>query len=148
MTKALELRPGTRSQAGKAGAADDGEEGARNLVDWRRLARRLWLLALMWIALGMVGGVVTTALLGRGAGVGALWAGIAALGFLACVLATVALSAIVGMLRAGERRERLAGGDVGLLPPQVRTRLGNGRRPGGRGGSDSSERRHGRDERP
>ncbi|MFN2556094.1 MAG: hypothetical protein ABR592_04360 [Nitriliruptorales bacterium] len=106
-----------------AGDAEvDAPEGGHGLVDWRRLARRLWLLALTWAGLGVLGAAVAT--LPRGAaGAGALWAGVAALGLLASVIGTVALSALGGMLRAGERRERLAGGDVGLLPPQVRTRL-------------------------
>lgn len=104
--------------------ADDvgGAAGGRDLVDWRHLGRRVWLLALTWLGFGLLGAGMTTALLGS-LGPGALWAGVAALGFLASVVAAVALSAVRGMLRAGERRERLAGGDVGLLPPQVRTRL-------------------------
>ncbi len=113
----------------------DQEEG-RELVDWRRLARRVWVLALAWAGLGVVGTAVTATLLRGLPDSGALWAGVATLGFLATVVGVVALSALGGMLRAGERRERLAGGDVGLLPPQARTRLvGNERRQGGGGHS-------------
>lgn len=91
-------------------------------MDWRRLGRRLSLLALGWAALAVLGVGSTTALRGDLGAAGALWAGVAAIGFLASVLAAVALSALGGMLRAGERRQRLASGDVGLMPPQVRRR--------------------------
>ena len=117
--------------AGKADVVD--QEVGRQLVDWRRLAHRVWLLALVWAGLGFLGAAVTAMLLGVAAAPGALWAGVAALGFLASVVGVVALSALGGMLRAGERRERLAGGDVGLLPPQVRTRLVGTERHEGRG---------------
>ncbi len=106
-----------------AGDADrDVPVGDLQLVDWRRLGRRLWLLALGWAGLAALGIGATTALSGDPAAAGALWAGIAALGFPASVVVAVALSAVGGMLRAGESRERLAGGDVGLMPPQVRPR--------------------------
>ncbi len=44
-----------------------------------------------------------------------------AVAFLAEVV-IVGGAALRGLLRAGERGDRLAGGDVGLLPPQVRRR--------------------------
>ncbi len=106
-----------------AGDADrDVPVGYGQLVDWRRLCRRLWFLALGWAGFAVLGIGATTALSGDPAAAGALWAGVAALGFPASVVVAVALSAVGGMLRAGERRERLAGGDVGLVPPQVRRR--------------------------
>lgn len=107
--------------------------GDRELVDWWRLGRRVGLLALGWAGLGSVGAAVTAALLGGLHGSGALWVGVAAFGFFASALGAVALSAFGGMLRAGERGERLAGGDVGLVPPQVSTRRRASRRDRGAG---------------
>ncbi len=114
-------------EAGDAGRDDPACD--RELVDWRRLGRRLWLFALAWAGFAVLGTGSTTVLGGVLVAASAFWAGVAALGFLASVLAAVALSAFGGMLRAGERRQRLAGGDVGLMPPQVRRRQG---RDGGR----------------
>lgn len=120
----------------RAGDADrDVPVGARELVDWRRLGRRLWLLALGWAGFAALGVGATTALRGNPGEAGAFWAGVTALGFLASVVVAVALSALGGMLRAGERRERLAGGDVGLMPPQVRRRHSSQRKRGGSEGA-------------
>lgn len=91
------------------------------LVDWRGTGRRLRRSAagllggavVAWLLVGLVGGGPRLSELGNylGAAVG---------GMVLVEIVVVGGSALRGMLRAGERGERLAGGDVSLLPPQVR----------------------------
>lgn len=45
------------------------------------------------------------------------WVGLALLGMFVVEVIVVGGSAVRGMLRAGDRGERLAGPDVGLFPP-------------------------------
>ena len=53
-----------------------------------------------------------------------LWAGLAVLVTVLGAITIVTAAAVRGMLRAGDRGERLADGDVGLVPPQLRSRDG------------------------
>lgn len=90
------------------------------LIDWartaRRLARVLTGLALVVLAtfavLSTVRGEIRPALLAE-------LVGLALLVAFAIEVVVVGGSALRGMLAAGERGERLASTDVGLLPPQV-----------------------------
>lgn len=94
----------------------------RPLIDWARTGRRLRrvaaLLAILvvvaWLVIGLVGDSgFQLRLLGELAGLGLLVA-------IAAEVVIVGSVALAGMLRAGERGERLAGSDVSLLPPQLR----------------------------
>jgi hypothetical protein len=101
------------------------------IVDWRRTARRLRAILLVialvvlaaWLVDGVLGAGLTLRRLGEFAGLGLLVA------FVAEVV-VVGGSAVRGLLTAGQRGHRLAGGDVGLLPPQLQRR---GQRPGSGG---------------
>lgn len=90
------------------------------IVDFPRAARRLRASAIVLGAAAVVGWVVA-GVAGDGVHVADLggWIGAALLGMFLVELVVVGGSALVGMLRAGDRGERLAGRDVGLLPPQV-----------------------------
>lgn len=96
---------------------------AKGVVDWSRTARRLRrslaaiavLVVGVWLVLGALAGGVDLRLLAELVG----------LGLLASFLVEVVVvggGAVRGMLHAGERGERLSGGDVSLLPPQVTRR--------------------------
>lgn len=93
------------------------------LVDWPRVARRLRATVLVltalavagWLVAGLVGDSLTVRSLGS-------WLGLAVGATLVAEVVIVGGSALRGMLRAGERGQRLAGGDVGLLPPQLHRR--------------------------
>lgn len=97
--------------------------GESSVVDWRRIARRLRRNAVViaaavvvgWLVGGAVGDGATLALLGEvaGYGIGAMFV---------VEVVVVGGGAVRAMLRAGERGDRLAGGDVSVLPPQVRRR--------------------------
>lgn len=90
------------------------------LVDWGRLGRRLRLTVTglagasvaAWVIVGVLHGAVRMA---------DLWGyvGLAAAVLFVAEVVLVGGAALRGMLRAGERGERLAGQDVGLLPPQL-----------------------------
>ncbi|MFU8839172.1 MAG: hypothetical protein ACNA8R_00435 [Nitriliruptoraceae bacterium] len=90
------------------------------LIDWGRTARRLrriltGLALLVLLAFGLLSGVrgeVRPSLLAE-------LVGLALLVAFAVEVVVVGGSALRGMLTAGERGERLASADVGLLPPQV-----------------------------
>ena len=93
------------------------------LVDWGRVGRRVGVTAAVLTALAIVAWIVS-GLAGDGLSVRSLgnWVGLA-LGLL--FIAEVVLiggAALRGLLRAGERGERLASGDVGILPPQLTRR--------------------------
>lgn len=93
------------------------------LVDWSRVGRRVGLSAVVLAVLTVVVWLAT-GLLGDGLSLRSLagWGGLAlGLMFLAEVV-LVGGAAVRGMLRAGERGERLAGGDVSILPPQLTRR--------------------------
>lgn len=91
------------------------------LVNWRRTARRIRRAAviigtgtlLAWLIVGFAAGGPELADLGAYA-----FGGVAAM--LIVEFVVVGGSALRGMLRAGERGERLASGDVMLVPPQLR----------------------------
>lgn len=94
------------------------------IVDWGRTGRRIRRIALVlgglvltvWVVAGFVRDAgFELRLLGELVGLALLVA------FVAEVV-VVGGAAVVGMLRAGERGERLAGSDVSLLPPQLRRR--------------------------
>lgn len=98
---------------------DDPFVGA--LVDWRRTGRRIRRSAvvigtsagLAWLLVGLITGGPRVGDLGTYAFI--------AIGCMIVVeFVVVGGSALRGMLRAGERGERLASRDVMLLPPQVR----------------------------
>jgi len=95
------------------------------IVDWSRTARRLRRSALVAVGVGAVGWIVSAVTAGPGVGT---WLGVALGLVFVAELVIVGGSALRGMLRAGDRGERLAGSDVGLLPP----RLGRRRRRGDR----------------
>lgn len=93
------------------------------IVDFTRAARRLRVSAVV-LGAGAVVGWITTGLVTDGLVLGDLgtWVGLALLGMFLVELVVVGGSALRGMLRAGDRGDRLAGGDVGLLPPQLTRR--------------------------
>lgn len=94
-----------------------------SLIDWRRTGRRIgWSAAVLgalailgWLVTGVAGGGPRLADLGG-------FLGLALAGMFLAELVFVGGAALRGMLRAGERGERLAGGDVSLLPPQLTRR--------------------------
>lgn len=98
-------------------------DGAPVLVDWTVAGRRLRVSALVLISLALVAWVVG-GLLHDGIALRDVWGylGLAAAGMFLAEVVVVGGSALRGMLRAGARGERLAGGDVGLLPPQLTRR--------------------------
>ncbi|MBW3621452.1 MAG: hypothetical protein KY461_14500 [Actinobacteria bacterium] len=108
--------------------SDDARpDGSPVLVDWSVAGRRLRLSALVLLGLALVAWVVG-GLLHDGVAVRDVWGylGLAAVGMFLAEIVVVGGSALRGMLRAGERGERLAGGDVGLLPPQLTRRRRDG----------------------
>jgi hypothetical protein len=96
---------------------------APRVVDWSRTVRRLRralltiavLVVVAWAVLGAVDGTLSGRLLAELTGLGLL------AGFVAEVV-VVGGGAVRGMLTAGSRGDRLAGGDVSLLPPQLTRR--------------------------
>ena len=109
-----------------AGAADRHAAGAAGppLIDWSRTARRMRRVALV-LAVAVMAGWVAYGVVGDG-GFGLRMLGeLTGFALLAVILAEVVVvggAALTGMLRAGERGERLAGSDVSLVPPQLRRR--------------------------
>lgn len=92
-------------------------------MDWRRIRRRLPRVGLLATATTVLGVAVSWGLMGGlSVTAGWLWVGIGALLLIVGAVLVVSVSAMRGMLRAGDRGERLASGDVGVLPPQVRGR--------------------------
>lgn len=91
------------------------------LVDWARTARRIRRGALVvgtavvlgWLVVGVATGGPRLRDLGT-----ALFVGLVAM--IGVEFVVVGGSAVRGMLAAGERGERLAAGDVTLVPPQLR----------------------------
>lgn len=98
-------------------------DGAPVLVDWTVAGRRLRLSATVLVSLALVAWIAG-GLLHDGIVLRDVWGylGLAAAGMFLAEIVVVGGSALRGMLRAGERGERLAGGDVGLLPPQLTRR--------------------------
>lgn len=95
----------------------DAPQPSPPLVDWARAGRRLRASALTlvgvalagWLVAGVLRGEVVLEDLGD-------WVGLAVAGMFVVELVVVGGSALRGMLRAGDRGERLAHTDVGLLP--------------------------------
>ena len=110
-----------------AAVGPDTDDAARDalppVVDWSRTARRMRTMVLgiggvvitAWLAIGLLGTGLSWSLLGELAGFG-LFA------VFASEVVIVGGSALAGMLRAGERGDRLSGNDVSLLPPQLTRR--------------------------
>lgn len=101
-------------------APEEQDQGAVGLVDWRRTGRRIRtsvvvltvVVLVTWVALGATGDGLDAHTLGDLVGL--------AMGALFVVeLVVVGGAALRGMLRAGERGERLASQGVGLLPPRM-----------------------------
>lgn len=101
----------------------EADAGTTPIVDWSIIGRRLRVSALGLLAAAVVAWVVV-GLANDGVVLRDLWGyvGLAFAGMFIAELVVVGGSAVRGMLRAGERGERLAGSDVGILPPQVGSR--------------------------
>lgn len=101
--------------------ADADDPFVGTLVDWRRTALRIRrsatmigiAVALAWLIVGVATGGLRAADLGT-----YLFLALAAM--IVVEFVVVGGSALRGMLRAGERGERLAERDVMLIPPQLR----------------------------
>lgn len=94
-----------------------------DLLEHGRTARRVRRLVVIVGVLGLVGFAATWLVDGGlSADVFLLWAGLVALAAVLGAMVIVAAAAFRGMLRAGDRGERLADRDVGLIPPQLRAR--------------------------
>lgn len=107
---------------GSGGAVAEEPAAGGGLVDYRRTARRLRagaaVLALVvlatWAGLAAFGDASVRTLVEL--------AGLGLLGMLVLEVVVVGGAALRGMLAAGDRGERLAAGDVALVPPQLRRR--------------------------
>lgn len=118
-------------------------EAGGGLIDWTRTARRLrrvltglaLLVLATFVLLSVVRGEASSALLAE-------LVGLALLVAFAIEVVVVGGSALRGLLTAGERGERLASADVGLLPPQV-LRRAQGRPGCGPDGCALPEQDHG-----
>lgn len=100
------------------------------IVDWNVIGRRLRTTALVLLALALTAWIVV-GLTGDGVRLADVWGyvGLAFAGMFVAELVVVGGSAVRGLLRAGERGERLAGSDVGILPTQVIRRGDRGKDP-------------------
>lgn len=108
--------PGPSAEAGTSGERGTSGEHAP-LVEWHRTALRIRRSVLIVSAVVLVVWLVT-GLLGDGPTLQGLggWAGVGMGALFVAEVVVVGGAAVRGMLRAGERGERLAGDDVGLLP--------------------------------
>lgn len=101
--------------------SDRHDHGQVPLVDWEAAGRRLLrtgavlavAVLVVWVGWSLFAAGFDLVVLGN-------LVGAALLGMFAVELWVAGGSALRGMLRAGERGDRLAGEDVGLLPPQLR----------------------------
>ena len=110
------------SDAAAPAEVPDPSSETSPLIDWGRTGRRLRRVVLVlavvvivgWVAIGITSdGGFRLRVLGE-------MTGLALLVAIAAEIVIVGSVALTGMLRAGERGERLAGSDVSLLPPQAR----------------------------
>lgn len=100
---------------------DPHDPGAVGLVDWGRTGRRVRTsvvvltggVLVVWAVLSLVGGGFDPGTLGG-------LIGLAMAGMFVIELVVIGGAALRGMLRAGERGERLSSRGVGLLPPRIR----------------------------
>lgn len=88
------------------------------IVDWARAGRRLRVAGSLLAVVVVIGGAVTWVATGHPA-VGT-WLFGALVAMFAVELVVVGGSAVRGLLRAGERGDRLARADVSLLPARFR----------------------------
>jgi hypothetical protein len=104
-------------------ATESRDPYAGRLVDFRATARRVRRSATVLLGLAL-GAWVVTSVAGAGFDPTDLggWIALALAGMFVAEIVFVGGSALRGMLRAGEQGERLAGGDVGLLPTQLMRR--------------------------
>ena len=113
---------------------DRHDPGAVGLVDWGRTGRRVRtsvvtltaLVLVAWVGLSLAGGGFDPGTLGG-------LVGLAIAGLFVIELVVVGGAALRGMLRAGERGERLSSRGVGLLPPRIRVPGTGGADQGGAG---------------
>lgn len=97
------------------------DEVVPRLVDWELAGRRLLWSAVVLLAAAGAGWVAVSLAAGQWrAGMLGNLVGLALVGVFLVEVWVVGGSALRGMLRAGEGGQRLAGSDVGLLPPQLR----------------------------
>lgn len=98
-----------------------------SIVDWSRTGRRLRRVLLVLGAMVVVGWIIAGVVADAGFGLRLLaeLTGFALLMAVGAEVVIVGGAAVGGMLRAGERGERLASPDVSLLPPQLRRRRRN-----------------------
>lgn len=109
-------------------APEDTEQQHVPLLDWARIGRRVgWSAAalgavavLAWLVIGVSTGGPDLGDLGG-------YLGLALAGMFVVELVVVGGAAVGALLRAGERGDRLAQGDVGLLPPQLSRWIGRRR---------------------
>lgn len=124
---------GDRADLERDAAAPPGPSPseAPHLVDWSLIGRRLRWTAVTLLA-AAIGSWVLVGALGSGLRLADVWGyvGLAFVGMFVVEVVVVGGSAVRGLLRAGERGERLAGDDVGLLPPQLGRRRSDPDRPG------------------
>lgn len=116
------------------------DPGAAGLVDWARTGRRVRASVLVLTALVLTAWVLL-ALSGGGFDLGTL-GGLVGLAFVALFvveLVVVGGAALRGMLRAGERGERLSSQGVGLFPPRMPSLEERGLRQDDDPGDDSSQ---------
>lgn len=112
--------PAEAVERAPADADANAPADADPIVDWGRTGRRMGfsiatittLVVAGWLIVGLLDGQLRGRLLGELVGLGLLVA-------FAAEFVIVGGAALRGMLRAGERGDRLAGDDVSLLPPQV-----------------------------
>lgn len=99
------------------------DEPSTELIDWTRIGHRIRRSAIVALSVIVVGSLATAVTRGswREASIGG-WIFVGAVIMIATEFVVVGGSALRGMLRAGERGERLAHPDVTLVPPQARRR--------------------------
>lgn len=97
---------------------DRPSEAPPRLVDWEGTARRIRRSALVLLGAAVLAWFVVGALDGDWSQQAlANWLGLAVLAMFVAEVVVVGGSAARGLLRAGDRGERLSGADVGLFPP-------------------------------